>query len=103
MKIEDQEIWTALKDYVKSHPIHYFKHGKEFVPKNFRFQAPTMPLPKEACDDGYDVSITGSCLFDEDMYQQKVFRLDCRAHIAIINNKVTITEIENDQINIKDK
>lgn len=62
-----------------------------------------MPFSKEECDEGFDVGIAGECLFDDDMQQQKVFQFDCRAHVAIINNNVTVTEIENDRINIKNK
>lgn len=103
MNFKDWDIWAALKDYAKGHPVRYFKYGKEFTPKNFGFKAPTMPFPKEECEEGFDVSISGDCLFDDDIQQQKVFQLDCRAHVAIIKNKVTVTEIKNERINIKDK
>ena len=103
MDIKDLNIWTELKIYAKHHPLRYFKYGKEFTPKNFGFKAPTMPFSKEECDEGFDVGIAGDCLFDDDMQQQKVFQFDCRAHVAIINNNVTVTEIENDRINIKNK
>ena len=103
MDIKDLDIWAALKDYAKGYPVRYFKYGKEFTPKNFGFKAPTMPFSKEEYDEGFDVSISGDCLFDDDIQQQKVFQLDCRAHVAIIKNKVTVTEIKNERINIKDK
>ena len=103
MEIKDSEIWTVLKKYAKDHPSHYFMYGKEFIPKNFRYKAPTIPFSKEECDEGFDVTIEGSCLFDDDMQQQKEFRFDCRAHVAIIDNKETVTKIENDRINIKNK